>query len=534
MDNLEKDKYIVLYLDRNKEYEEYNKIYGVFSKLHQPAASPAAPHPEQALLGSAEIYGLKIVHFLLNYENKQKNKEELNNKLLIQIYQDDYIEEYIIKECFCIIYCSKFKRSKNLIDLLLKYDKNIINFDNIENMLDKHNGVFRKLHQPATSQEAPHPGYSISEDRVEYKRDGDIQSLLGSAENIGIFAEYYKNLPDLENIYQKKDDLNKNIKLILNKKIKEKNVDEYQNSDKIHLITYYKETDIKLLNIIQKKCIFENYKNKSIIKLLIIGKNLIEEFKEILEYDTNKKIILHDISSSDKENISFKYLIDISNTIFLNKIICILRSDIILPNQNELDDLEFDLLSDKKQVFSVSRIERLINGNLVKSDKLHKILNCTEQDAWFFKSPLNIGDGVFRKLHQPAPSPSASHPEQHLTGADENNIKLDMINFYDKYSELYFNNILKDEGYNIINNTKKYKIIRLLYENNIENRPLLNIGDAPHIKNNLEKICLLPDNNSVDKISIDQILSSCKLDEREMYYIKCELINKYFKNKIFI
>ena len=109
-----------------------------------------------------------------------------------------------------------------------------------------------------------------------------------------------------------------------------------------------------------------------------------------------------------------------------------------------------------------------------------------------------------------------------------------MINFYDKYSELYFNNILKDEGYNVINNTKKYKIIRLLYENNIENRHLLNIDDTEHIKNNLEKICLLPDNNSVDKISIDQILSSCKLDEREMYYIKCELINKYFKNKIFI
>jgi len=39
-------------------------------------------------------------------------------------------------------------------------------------------GVFRKLHQPAASPAAPHPGYSISEDR----RDGDIQALLGAAE----------------------------------------------------------------------------------------------------------------------------------------------------------------------------------------------------------------------------------------------------------------------------------------------------------------------------------------------------------------
>ena len=33
----------------------YSISYGVFRKLHQPAASPAAPNPEQALLGAAEI-----------------------------------------------------------------------------------------------------------------------------------------------------------------------------------------------------------------------------------------------------------------------------------------------------------------------------------------------------------------------------------------------------------------------------------------------------------------------------------------------
>lgn len=459
MDNLEKNKYIVLYLDgilqqsldsirKENEYEEYNNLDVLFKKIY-------------------EEYGLKIINFLLNFENKKIN----NTEILINIYQDEYIEEYIIKDCFCIIYCSKFKRSKNLLDLLLKYEKNIINLDNIENILNK-----------------------------------NIKELEKYEQDKNIFIEYYKNLIDC---YHEKDDFHtKNIKLICNKKIKDNNNNE--NSDKIHLITYYKETDIKLLNIIQKKCIFENYKNKSIIKLLIIGNNLLEEFKDIIEHDITKKIILHDISSDEsyhKKNISFRDLVDISNTIFLNKIICILRSDIILPNQNELDDLEIDLLSNKNQLFSISRIERLINGNLVKSDKLHKILNCTEQDAWFFKSPLNI--------------------------KDENIINLSKINFYDKYSELYFNNILKDEGYNVINNTKKYKIIRLLYENNIENRDLLNINNVLDIKNNLENIALLPDNNTVDKISIDQILSSCKLDDIELYYIKCELINKYFKNKIF-
>jgi hypothetical protein len=498
MDNLEKDKYVVLYLDLN-EYVEYTRLDIFFKKIY-------------------DEYGLKIINFLLNFENIKIN----NTDILINIYQDEYIQDYIIKDCFCIIYCSKFKKSKNLIDLLLKYKKNVINFNNIEYILDK-----------------------------------NIEELINYEQDKTIFIEYYKNL--IDNNQQKDIFYTKNIKLIWNKKIKDKSLDDYnnsENSDKIHLITYYKETDIKLLNIIQKKCIFENYKNKSIIKLLIIGKNLIEEFKDILEHDIAKKIILHDISlytinrevtkDTDKKNtvfpemskdnletldllkvtapypekaivganeikeqiiISFKDLIDIANTIFLNKIICILRSDIILPNQNELDDLEIDLLSNKNQLFSVSRIERLINGNLVKSDKLHKILNCTEQDGWFFKSPLNIND--------------------------ENMINLNKINFYDKHSELYFNNILKNEGYNIINNTKKYKIIRLLYENNIENRDLLNINNVLDIKNNLENIFLLPDNNTVDKISIDQILSSCKLDNTELYYIKCDLINKYFKGKIF-
>jgi len=49
------------------------------------------------------------------------------------------------------------------------------NSDDLPKVPEVTNGVFRKLQTPA----APHPGYSISEDQ----RDGDIQSLLGAAEN---------------------------------------------------------------------------------------------------------------------------------------------------------------------------------------------------------------------------------------------------------------------------------------------------------------------------------------------------------------
>ena len=73
-----------------------------------------------------------------------------------------------------------------------------------------------------------------------------------------------------------------------------------------------------------------------------------------------------------------------------------------------------------------------------------------------------------------------------------------------KKNKLYFNKILKSNGFNIINNTKKYKIIRVLYENIIDNRTLINND----IKiNNTDNVFLLPDNESFDKISIDQLFT---------------------------
>ena len=63
--------------------------------------------------------------------------------------------------------------------------------------------VFCKLHQPAASPAASHPGYSISEDRLrycrsdgsaQYRNDGDIQALLGSAEFSNHKNYIYNNL----------------------------------------------------------------------------------------------------------------------------------------------------------------------------------------------------------------------------------------------------------------------------------------------------------------------------------------------------
>ena len=139
-----------------------------------------------------------------------------------------------------------------------------------------------------------------------------------------------------------------------------------------------------------------------------------------------------------------------------------------------------------------------MNGNLVRTEKLNKILYSTEQDAWIFKTPIN------------------------LENLDDN------LYFYDKYSELYLNKILYMNGYNIINDTNKYKIFRILCDNNIENRLLLN--NEKKINDN--SVYLLPDNYHLNKVDINTLVSFINIDDEEIYHLKCYIFNKYLKKKI--
>jgi len=393
-----------------------------------------------------------FIQFLLNNEEKKNNI----NEYYTEIYPDSYIEELLIKNCKYIIYLSTINRSNFLLDYINKYNKYII----------------------------------YKESEITYIDNDIFLNEINIKNNLNEFSLIYLNL--LNNNTDKKS-LEKNINytLIKNSKINE--------VDKINILTFYKKTDINILNIIQKKCILENLKNNNVSKIFILGDNLNDELKDILEINQpeNEKLVLNEFN----KNISYKDLIEFLNNNLRDKIVCIIRSDLVLPNQDELNNIEIDIISSNNEIIAISRIDRLINGNLVKSDKLNKILYSTEQDAWIFRSPLksNFLDS------------------------------LDNVFFYDKYSELYFNQYLKMNDYNIINNTNKYKIIRILHENNVDTRLLLNND----IKiNNINDIFLLPDNNSFDKIPISDLLKFCNLDDNDIYEIKCSLFNKYLKNKI--
>ena len=403
-------------------------------------------------------YVIKIVKFLLNSEDK------INNKL-IEIYPDNYSENLLIKNSLCVLYLSNIKRSENIISILEEHNKYIIFKESLkDDIVQKIKTIDSFIN-------------SNNDDKVE----------INIRQSIDNFKVIYNNIKNNDLLIK-----SQNIKIENNK------VQKIFEKDGIHIITFFKNSDTKILNVIQKKCIFENIKNKNVKELLVVGKDLEPEFSDLIKNVTDKKIILHEFDN--KNNISFKDLLNISDKIFDKKIICLVRSDIVLPNQNELEDLDVDFEENKREIYSMSRVERLVSGHFVRSEKLNKILCSTEQDGWLFKSPLNIDVNMLENVY-----------------------------FYDKYSELFFNQVLKLNNYIMINNTNKFKIIRILYDNNINERLLLNSSPQTVDLNNL---FLLPDNDNIDKIPIDKLLKFFNLNEKEVYLLKCELFNKYLKTKI--
>lgn len=412
--------------------------------------------PENKAPELHDKYKFLIIIFLTNKSLRQYD-DSTKYPYILEIYIDDFSEELLIKYSYCIIYLNNNQLSDNLVKYVSCYTKLIIN--NIQS-IDEY---IQFMNNNPTNE--------------------DILKLIHSS-----IIHFNKNYPTIT----KDNNLTKNINM-LNKKI---NYTDYNNS-KINILMFYCKNELEIINVIQKKCINENIKNKYIEKIYVFGENLENEI-----IDRTDNLVLCETN----KNVSFGFLNNYAKEFLNNKIVCILRGDIILLNNSELDNLDmlFDIEEVKQKiVYTISRSDRLLNGNIIKYHKLNRILFSTEQDAWIFKSPLCIDNN---DIHELSPN--------------------------DKYSELYFNNILKKNNYNLLNYNDKFRIIRILHENNLDSRPLL--------KNNIDKkllidtkniINLVPD-SSIHNVSIDSMLNMFNIDANELYLIKCELFNKYYKSNL--
>ncbi len=413
-------------------------------------------------------YNLNIVIFLSNKETKKY----VENEHLCEVFIDDEAEDLYVKDCFFVLYNCDKKRSDRIIQLIEKYNKPIFIVN--DNYLDE----------------------------IKYF----IESGNINENNIKKFNDYYfeknreKNMErNVEN--NAENNTENDMKNENNIDIK---IDKIENTNKtpienINIITVFKEVNDQKMNFIQVKIIIENIDNQFVDKICVVGYNITEFFKTIKVH--SNKLILLDIN----EEISFKELIKIANDIFNGKIVSILRSDIILPFDESLHEINFDLSAENKTIYALSRLDRTFNGQFLRLNRLHQTLYSTEQDAFIFNSPVTVSDELLEKLNG--------------------------IYFYDRYSNLLFNNIMKENGYSVINNTKKYKVIRLVYDdNNADNRPIMNNNV---IDNDVKKdMYLLPSNEIIDEISFEDLIKVFNLNEKELYSIKTELFNRYLKNKI--
>jgi hypothetical protein len=444
--NINKKKYIIIYYQENDNNNLFlNKI-----------------------LKYEEFLEYKII---LLYKNKKNST--FSNERIIELIYDNNVEKCFLEEPFTIFYITDDIPSQILIDYLKKNEE--IMFFYKEN--DDTNIFFNSNEENINNEE-----YEIDEE--------DSMNIYNNTDK-NIFINKYETSDEKKS--------NQTSINILMQKTKNENNDFIHNNDnsKLHIITFFKEfEDDEIMNSVQQKCIIENINNKDVKSIAIIGKNLEKYFSNITI--SNKDIILIEYGVT---NISYSYLFNKVNELFDNKIVCIIKSDIVIPNQDSLENIEFLFLEKKNTVLALSRFERMCNGNIVKTQELNSIFYATEHDAYIYKTPvINIDFS-----------------------------SMDNLYFYNQYSNLEVNNILIKNDYKLLNDTKNYRMLRLCIDNDIGIRKLINNRDIKEV--NKDNIYLLPENMIFDNFNLQHLAMVLKMDEEDINEIKIYMLSVLFKKK---
>jgi hypothetical protein len=451
--------------------------------------------------------------FLYNVNKTKYNDDELydilvkNDKLLSYMIDNrldiikDRENEYI-KNCLSLFYFSKMK-SKIItenIEYLYKSNKFIL-YQNIE----KYKALINVLKK-------------LVEEKSNIKNDkfyDYYNKLEGSDEVNELYHEFYGNIgnkrkeesnensENKEIVKKLKKDVNYNIKIK-----KSKNIDPIMKIGHI-LYTYYIVTNDEMTNNIQLQCIMENYKNTLFTKICIyvdsedIQKNIYEKFNIELGNDCNEKIryILNKNSSSQLFNM--KNVFEDSNSNYVGDIIYITRSDIVIPNQDGLKNIEYEFIGNKR-IYSISRIERRLDGQMFKDIKYNKYLHGSTIDMFIYQSSFMYSkeDTLFNE-----------------------------IDFYKKGDELKINKIFEYYGYDLFNDTINCKILRILRDQNVDIRHILkNSKEWDEDIENKYQYSIVPENSTLNSISLSKLINEIQLSDDDEYLIKKYIFN-YFSIK---
>lgn len=400
---------------------------------------------------------MKILKLLYPFQKKIKTN------VFDQIYIDNYSENFFINDSSIIFYLLDHKSiNSNFLSII----KNKLIFNSI---------------------------IDLSFDNITFN---DINAEL----YIHKFINFYNNL----NNYSIKNIPNFNIKTTINKKNIINNINT--NNNLIILVVYFNNhLNNKNILKVQLVSLLENSKNNYFDKIIIFGSNLNFIKNELYSKNLyNNKLIFINI----EKNNMFTDIISYINDNFKNNIILLAKSDIIIPEQLELELLDNNISNNI--ILNISSTIRLTNGDLIFNDNTNssnieelKLLNLSlEQDVLIFKSPLII---------------------------DFNNNILNNINIFSKFYELFINHYLINHNYILLNDTNNFKVIRFLSNNNeVFNRIIYdNIPSIELIKDNKDIIFILPENRYTDTISFEHGNNYI-----ENYILKSKFINQYIFNNI--
>ncbi len=274
----------------------------------------------------------------------------------------------------------------------------------------------------------------------------------------------------------------------------------YQNPQ-IHLITYIRSMPENTMYYqLQIKCVLENYKHKGVKNMIVIGKGVEETFQQIhFEKIDGKSLIL---INDDDDNISFFDIFTILNNLFKDEYVMILRSDMIFVQNEEMSKLWMDMeFSCKKKILAMSRLERDLQGRVIRLSPQQTLFGSMEQDAWILKTPIEIKNEKGIEMIQ-------------------------KIDFNEKCSELYMNQFMKKQGYKIIHDSRDYKILRLCIHPDMMRRDLIKNMSQPLEK---EKIDMIPDKTYIEDISMEQWIQMLGCEEDDIHDMKIEWLNRIYK-----
>ena len=212
------DKYIIIYYDKDSE-DDINNL------INNPKLEP-----------------YKIIIFY-----KKIYIKKYSNQRIIEILYDDFSEKVLLEKSYSIILFNRGSDSIVLNNFIRERD-------------DIENGIFLFFNKK----------YNIILDIIG-NTPGEYNNFFLKNRN-----KFIENFDSKDKKYEaKKYEDKKNINVI-------KNREELKlNDGRIYIATYFKEFNEPILNLIQKKCILENINNNNVQDILILGKNLFNNFGDI-------------------------------------------------------------------------------------------------------------------------------------------------------------------------------------------------------------------------------------------------------------